>query len=334
MIAIGPQTVSSYPASPQSVVYGLYCVCTSCNRERGPQIRYVGITTNGVEFRLYQHLKESRENNYKGLSKSRWIRKHGPENIRAVVIEPVDDSKNLNLREIYWITRYKTYRTPFGLNMTPGGDGVVGYEYSEAQRKNMSEKAKARGLSENVKIAARSRVGTKSHLATSDEETVSAIKRDLWNGDPSKIVADRYGKSQNFISHINNGRTWLHVPWPIGPKQRPRTRELQSLQATGRTASTETRKRLSEAISASWTEERRQAQSISHENSALRKHVSTAEARERNGRRQTTVKDETVREIRRGRESGKTIRELSESFEIGYVTVARIARGESHRWVI
>lgn len=334
MLSIQPQILSSYAANPASVVYGLYCVCEDCTVSRGLQIRYIGITVNGVEFRLFQHLKDARDANYAQLAKSRWIKKHGSENIRAVVVEEVADPKLLNSREVYWIKSYRTHRGSFGLNMTSGGDGVSGYEYSAEQRKSMSDKAKARGISENVIIAARSRVGTKSHLSTSDEETVSRIKVDLWNGTPPSKVADTHGVSRNFINHINNGRTWLHVPWPIGPRERTRTRELQSANGTGRTHSIESRRKQSESASASWTEERKERQrEILKTSPGLLEYAKSDKARAENGRRQTSVPDEVVREIRERAQTGEKVVRISEALGVPYGTCARIARGDSHNWV-
>lgn len=334
MLSVSPQVLSSYAARPQSVVYGLYCVCGGCASARGVQVRYIGITVNGVEFRLYQHLRESRQAPRRSLSKSRWIQKHGSENIRIVVIEEVPETKELNSREVYWISRYKTHRSKHGLNMTSGGDGVSGYEYTDEQRKAMSERAKGRKPSEAAILASRTRLGTKSPLATSDETTVEEMKRALWNGTPPSLVAKEFSVSPNFINHLNNGRTWSHVSWPIGPRQKTRTSELQSMKATGRTRSDATRRKLSEAISNSWTEFRKERQrEILKENTGLSDWVRSAAGREANSRRNGKLSDDQVRLVRELHADGISNAEIGRRISATPTIVGRIVRGESYRFV-
>jgi GIY-YIG catalytic domain len=335
LISLAPQKLTSYAANPRSVIYGLFCVCPDCLGSRGPQIRYVGTTVNGVEFRLYQHLKDARPGSAsKGLSKSRWITKHGPENIRIVVIEEVENHADLNSREIYWIARYRTHRSEHGLNMTIGGDGVSGYVYSDAQRAEMSRRAKGRMPSDAAILSARTRLGTKSPFASSDEVTVERIKAELWRGVPPTLVAQEFGVSTNFINHVNNGRTWSHVPWPIGPREKTRTSELRVKRAAGRKKSPETIAKLGLAVSASWTPERTERQrEILKASTGLRDWVQSDEGREANSRRNASLSDQQVREVRDLKARGVRNAEIGRIVGCTPTIVGRIVRGESYQFV-
>src|SRR4051812_47004190 len=62
------------------------------------------------------------------------IIKYGWEAHTFEVIEELAEQKLLNEREAYWISFYKTnkirYKKSKGLNLTDGGDGLVGHKWS------------------------------------------------------------------------------------------------------------------------------------------------------------------------------------------------------------
>lgn len=264
--SITPETVSYFRSvtpqerSQRNVIYGLHLIGDE-------EIRYVGMTTQALSTRFYHH--KWRAMNQDGshdhnVAAHRWIRKHGLERISAVIIELVGDVPSLAGREVFWIDRLGTFKGSRGLNLTIGGEGARGYKHTEetkrgfrarvlsdASRKKMSDSKKG-FIRPDLAQMAKDRNGSKNHFSTSDEATVAAIKRRLWDGNPPSLVADEFGKSRNFISHINNGRTWRAVPWPIGPRCKVRTDELQSLKAGGRKHSVETRKQMSSSATALW----------------------------------------------------------------------------------
>lgn len=96
---------------PQPAVYGLYCVC-GCDR---PEIRYIGQTVQSLQVRLINHRAHARFGTKTPVY--RWIRKHGPENIRIELLES-PTLEDLDMREIDWIQR-----TSGLLNLAAGGEG-------------------------------------------------------------------------------------------------------------------------------------------------------------------------------------------------------------------
>lgn len=123
------------------MIYGLHC---TCHPEKG--VRYVGQTRRGVEKRLYGHLWDS------GATRKRmrdfnvpvhnWIRKHTPENIRAVVIEAVDPDC-LDERETFWISQYRMQSEDL-LNVHDGGMSRSGWSHTGEARERISQAVRSR----------------------------------------------------------------------------------------------------------------------------------------------------------------------------------------------
>jgi len=189
-------------------IYGLECVC-----HPGRGIRYVGLTINSIQHRFKEHVSNTRldpESRIGGLPVYRWMRKHGANNIVPVLLETCSN-EDANNREVYWISALGTF-TPNGMNMTQGGGGRSGYKLSPETRNQISRK----------KIGVPSSGKTK--LST---VTVAAIKYDLWCGETISDTHKKFGVSKKIVKDINQGVSWNHVLWPIGPRQRMRTSELQ-----------------------------------------------------------------------------------------------------------
>jgi len=102
---------------------------------------YVGMTskifTDRISGHVYTAIKENKQYPF-----SRSIRKYGIENIKWYIIDYANSIENMVELERYWIKKLNTYENKNGLNLTPGGDGVLSYEYSKEQRKEMSERKK------------------------------------------------------------------------------------------------------------------------------------------------------------------------------------------------
>lgn len=190
------------------VIYGLYCTC-----HPEASIRYVGQTSQGLSTRFADHRKIAKtgmEHRVGRLPIYRWMRKHGIENIACTVLEEFQDG-SVDEREVYWINRLSTFHASGGLNMTLGGMGKRGYNHSDLTKSRMSRNKSGRpGFS-------------KSGLTV---EIVERIKLELWSGETVKETADRYGVSAKTIKDINQSKCWNHVNWPIGPRQKMRTRNL------------------------------------------------------------------------------------------------------------
>lgn len=245
----------SIQPEPRNVIYALSC---TCHPEKG--VRYVGQTTQGARPRLLGHLSEARKG--EGTPVYRWIRKHGESNIETTVLEAVEDSALLDEREVFWISEMRTFRGAFGLNMTIGGGGLSGYPLSDDARKRMSDAAKRRGMG-HISLADRMSAtqGESNWNSKLTEEVVLEIKRMLWHGEPSTGIAERFDVSPSAISHINNRRAWLHVPWPVGPARKQRISEDFLDYLRNREVSPESIEKMRRGISKSWTLERRARES-------------------------------------------------------------------------
>lgn len=91
---------------------------------------YIGKTTYTIAYRWIQHIsaatsdKEKDDYNYL-LHKA--IRKYGVDNFTVEVVEEVEDTSKLSMREMYWIGHYNSCileEDSNGYNMTYGGEGV------------------------------------------------------------------------------------------------------------------------------------------------------------------------------------------------------------------
>jgi len=73
--------------------------------------------------------------------------KYGFDAHRFELVEEVPEDK-LNEREAYWIDFYKSNTTQFpqfgGMNLTGGGEGTIGYVFTEEHKKKLSESLKGR----------------------------------------------------------------------------------------------------------------------------------------------------------------------------------------------
>lgn len=82
----------------RNVIYALTCLC---HPEAG--IRYVGLTSQGLTYRLRQHRNDSR----KSTSVNRmhaWMREH---DVEGAVLEVLDDRSKLRPAEIRWMARLR-----------------------------------------------------------------------------------------------------------------------------------------------------------------------------------------------------------------------------------
>ena len=94
---------------------GIYCIKNLVNGKR-----YIG-KSKDLECRIYG-INENIEGYYRNDHLTNSIIKYGIQNFSAEIIEECA-LEELNSREIYWISHYKTSNPMFGYNKTLGGDG-------------------------------------------------------------------------------------------------------------------------------------------------------------------------------------------------------------------
>ena len=118
---------------------------------------------------IYCHLNKINSKRYIGLTSQkptkRWkngfgyskniiffsaIKKYGWKNFEHIIIEDnINSLEQAKLREQYWISYYHTYiKDPLcnGYNTTIGGEGTIGYKFTEQQKQNLSKAKKGKPL--------------------------------------------------------------------------------------------------------------------------------------------------------------------------------------------
>lgn len=185
-------------------VYGMYCACSTCEEKYPQEIRYVGVTIEGVEKRARSHFNEARRGKSQ-KAKDRWIRKHGEHNIRFSVLESgVRSIEDLRIAEVAWISKLATFGGPRGLNMTRGGEGVWGYRFKEETKEAFRNRT-----AEQFSVK-----HPRSKLTRSDVENI--IER-IWSGETAREIARNYSVSSSTIQKIRTGQNWPQIPRPSTP---------------------------------------------------------------------------------------------------------------------
>ena len=120
------------PEPRENVIYGLECTC-----HPGRGYRYIGLTTAGAQRRLWSHRKMARNGNTYPVY--RWMRKHGDENVRSVVLERHAAPELLPDAERRVIAEHRSLG-PADLNVTSGGEGTFGRKLSAEHLKLLSKR--------------------------------------------------------------------------------------------------------------------------------------------------------------------------------------------------
>jgi len=101
---------------------------------------YIGRTIKSLAERIRGHISKSLNNSSGNIYFHNAIKKYGPENFEWKVIAKYNSLEELNKAEIKMIEKYNTFEK--GYNLTVGGEGTVGYKFTEETRKKMSEAQK------------------------------------------------------------------------------------------------------------------------------------------------------------------------------------------------
>jgi group I intron endonuclease len=100
---------------------------------------YIGFTSKTIMERWKKHLYDCRGRRY---HLHHAILTYGAENFKIELIEQHKDLEyTLKTLEPKYISEHNTL-TPFGYNMTPGGEGVIGHIWTEQERINKSKQQK------------------------------------------------------------------------------------------------------------------------------------------------------------------------------------------------
>ena len=114
---------------------------------RNNKIKYVGQTSLSLMERLRIH--KERSVNAKNRKVCCWIKSLMNKKLEPI-IKLIEDNVIWNESEIKWITHFKSIGIDL-LNHTDGGEGTLGYKWSEEALKNISKIRKGRKLSNEHK---------------------------------------------------------------------------------------------------------------------------------------------------------------------------------------
>ena len=142
---------------------------------------YVGKTVRTLEKRWAAHIYGAQRGNKLRLQRA--IRKYGAERMRVLQIDYATSEAALNAKEQFWIALLHSKDPARGYNLTAGGEGTSGLEFSPEHRAKlaaaarspetrakMSAAARARWARKRLEVAARERgaVGGSGTMAAGD----------------------------------------------------------------------------------------------------------------------------------------------------------------------
>lgn len=187
----------------------MYQVYVVVNKVNGKM--YVGSTERELKIRWQKHLVKVNEGSLCTLHKA--IRKYGRDNFDIRMIEEYPTREAMLAGEIDWIAYFDTYKSPYGYNDTPGGEGGntnSGKKFSEEWKAKMSEARKGIVFTdEHKKNLSESHLG---HVAPNRKltfEQAKEIRKEYATGlFTQKQLGKKYSLSQNCIFHIVNGITY------------------------------------------------------------------------------------------------------------------------------
>lgn len=187
--------MSRLPEPRANHIYGLSC---TCHPERG--YRYIGLTSQGAQRRLWGHRKSARRG--KAWPVYSWMRKHGDTNVISTVLEELETPEELAAAEMRWIAHFRE-RAQADLNMTDGGEGTFGWVMPEEIRLAHSARLKAEyasGLRTHAPLTdeGRARMSAAARARMSDPDYAAEHARKVkekWAKNPEMLARARENMS-------------------------------------------------------------------------------------------------------------------------------------------
>lgn len=173
-----------------NVVYGLTC---ACHPEAG--VRYVGLTSQGAQRRLWGHRKMARKGS--ALPVHKWMRKHGDENVISTPLQEVDSPDLLASAEVAWIAKLRDAGQA-DLNMTDGGEGTFGVvvtdEFREKRRNYMLANPVIREVGQEERAEMSRRISARMNDPDYIAAHIERVKK-KWRDNPEMRISARIGRS-------------------------------------------------------------------------------------------------------------------------------------------
>lgn len=190
-------------------MYKIYLITNNVNGKV-----YVGQTKYTIEQRFAGHIACANNLGKKHSVLHNAIKKYGSDNFKVELLEDNLTEANVDEREIFWISYYKSRNRKFGYNITEGGGGVKGYHHSDETKQKISKSTlRARDAGKiytperNRKISLAQK-GKKKSESWYNNLLVAMEKRDI-SGDKNPF----YGKTHSVITRnkVSDANTKHHV---------------------------------------------------------------------------------------------------------------------------
>ena len=137
------------------------------------------------------------------------------------MIAQTDNDKTLNFLERYYIRKFNSFGEN-GYNLTLGGEGALGYNFSEEQKKKMSEIRKGIVFTDETKM--------KMSLSGKGKHDHKGEKNPNWKGGKKEKEYVQREIINKHISEANKGCT----PWNKGKEHTKKAKEKMSIAAKKR----------------------------------------------------------------------------------------------------
>lgn len=187
----------------------MFQVYTIVNCQNGKM--YLGSTERDLKIRLQKHVAKANEGSICSLHKA--IRKYGKNSFDIRMIEEYLTREAMLAAEIEYIAYFNTYKSSYGYNDTPGGDGGNtngGKKFSEEWKARMSAAKKGKSFSkehkQNLSESHRGNIPPNRKLTF---EQAEEIRNEYLTGMfTQKQLGNKYSVSQDSIFKIVNGKIY------------------------------------------------------------------------------------------------------------------------------
>lgn len=137
---------------------------------------YIGITNGTLEQRKKEHF--SRKNNGYTNAIYNALRKYNNQE-KWDILDNCSSYEEAKIKEKHYIKTFKSNNNKFGYNMTAGGDGTVGYKFSDLQKQRMSKSHKTDSA---INVSKSNLLKMKNKKGVIKNNTKKIIMTDLSNG--------------------------------------------------------------------------------------------------------------------------------------------------------
>lgn len=188
------------------MTYQVYVVVNKINGKM-----YVGSTERELKIRWQKHLVKVNEGSLCIFHKA--IRKYGRDNFDIRIIEEYPTREAVLAGEVDYVSYFDTYKSSYGYNDTPGGDGGNtngGKKFSEEWKAKISEGKTGVAFTEehreNLSNSHNGQIVPNRKLTFDKAKEIrSEYKTGLVT---QKQLGKKYGLSQDCILHIVNGHSY------------------------------------------------------------------------------------------------------------------------------